>query len=475
MDTFERNFWSLYKEFLEVFKDVKFRGISIPYLCHFRSLFTNHVELKKNLSSDSFINHLSYQVNDKKSFQKLFTEFKASHTNRKVPRNKDGKLALYNAANLLRFPSEIVIKYFKPEETFVIRDVRGKNTQKTNGIPKTAEGLPAYYLIDYDESIDDKVDAILKQVATIMKKYKTHPLFGHVTFKDAFNNQVERIVHRIVESYNMISQLPISCIVFSSTHYYQSRTLAIVAAKHNIPTICMQHGIIGSENGYMPKVADVDAVYGQFEVDWFMGLGVSKESVRIVGHPRFDLINQSAKVTRQKVHEDLGIDGRKRTILLIVRGNAYMKYWRRLLKALEQWGPCNVIIKDQPPRTPHPLTDNFPFAVSSKNYHLYTLLPNVDAVVAYLSTVGLEAMIAGKPVFLMSTPAPTYSGYYDTLGQMIQDDPEGLAHIVHRYFNDQKFKKKVDSKSKKFLSYAYPNGETSGKKLTTLIQEMIKE
>lgn len=474
MDTFERNFWSLYTDFLEVFKEVKYKGISIPYLCHFRSLFTDNDELKKNLSSATFINQLSHRATDKRSFQQLFTDFKALHSNKKVKRKENGKIALYNAANLLRFPTEITKKYFKPGESLVIRDIRGKNTKKTVTPPLTSEGLPAYYLIDYDESIDHHVKAIHKQVAGIIAKQKNHPLFNHPTFKAAFNNQVERIAHRIIESFNMLDKLAISCIVFSSTHYYQSRTLAVVAAKKNVPTICMQHGIVGSEHGYMPKVADVDAVYGQFEVDWFKSLGVPSKGVRVVGHPRFDLITKSQEVSRESIVKELNLDPKKKTILLIVRGNAYMKQWRKLLQAMDGYGEWNVIIKDFPARTPHPLTDSYPFAVSSKHYHLYTLLPHVDAVVGYISTVGLEAMIAGKPAFLLSTPAPTYSGYYNRLGQMVQGDPIGLANIVHRYFHNDAFKKKVLSKRKKFLAYAYPNGTASTEKLMELINEMTK-
>ncbi|CDQ20652.1 hypothetical protein [Halobacillus karajensis] len=471
MDTFERNFWSLYLEFIETFQEVKYKGISIPYLCHFRSLFTNNEELKKNLSTDAFIHQLSHKVKDKRSFQQRFTDFKNLHLNKQMERKANGKVALYNAANLLRFPTEITKKHFKPDCTLVIRDIRGKRTSKN---PVTAEGLPAHYLNDYDESIDGHVTAIQKQAEGIIAKHKKHPLFDHPTFKVALNNQIDRIAHRIVESYNMIAKLPISCIVFSSTHYYQSRTLAVVAAKHNIPTICMQHGIVASENGYMPKIADVDAVYGYFEVNWFKSIGVSSEGVKVVGHPRFDLISKDPKMTKKALFSKLGLDHQKKTILLIVRGNAYMKYWRKLLDSLEKFGSYNVIIKDFPVRTPHPLTENYTFAFSSKSYHLYDLLPHVDVVVAYLSTVGLEAMIAGKPVFLLSTPAPTYSGYYDRLGRMIQDDPQGLANIVHRYFNNEEFRVKVNSKRKKFLSYAYPNGKTSSQKLMDLITEMTK-
>ncbi|SFJ77828.1 hypothetical protein SAMN04487936_104162 [Halobacillus dabanensis] len=471
METFERNFWSLYLDFIEVFQEVKYKGISIPYLCHFRSLFSNNDELKKSLSTEEMIHRLFHVVKDKRSFQQQFTDFKALHTNKNVKRKANGKVALYNAANLLRFPTEITKKHFKPENAFVIRDIRGK---KTTANPVTAEGLTAHYLIDYDESIDHHVTAIQKQAAAIIAKHKDHPLFNHPTFKMAFNNQIDRIAHRIVESYNMIKKLPISCIVFSSTHYYQSRTLCVVAAKYNIPTICMQHGIVGSENGYMPKIADVDAVYGQFEVDWFQKIGISSEAVKVVGHPRFDLISKNSTIPKQELSEKLGLAPKKKTILLIVRGNAYMKYWRKLMDEFEKFGSYNVIIKDFPVRTPHPLTENYAFAFSSQSYHLYTILPHVDVVVAYLSTVGLEAMLAGKPVFLMSTPAPTYSGYYDRLGQMVQDDPQGLANLVHRYFNSEKFRAKVSSKRKKFLAYAYPNGRTSGQKLLDLIGEMTK-
>ncbi|MGP4060587.1 hypothetical protein [Halobacillus sp. H74] len=471
MNVFERNFWSLYQEFLEVFKTVEYRGFSIPYLCHFRSLIRDNVYVKTNLTSEKFSDHLSHHTKDKPSFQKLFTDYKKSHTSHKK-RNNNGKVALYNAANLLRFPSDIILKHFKPEDTFVIRDVRGKGKKVAKA--KTKEGLTASYLIDYLEDVDKDVLVLQKMAENIISKHKDHPMFNDPTFKIAFDRQINGIVRRIVESKNFLRKVPVSCIVFSSTHYYQSRTIAMVAAEENIPTICMQHGMVASEMGYLPKVADVDAVYGQFEVNWFKKMGVSEQAVDIVGHPRFDIINRKPSFTREKLYKDLGLDIRKKTILVIVRGQAYVKKWGLMVQALHQLGDYNIIIKDFPASKPHELTTKYTYTSSSKQYHLYDLLPYSDAVVAYISTVGLEAMIANKPVFILSTTTPTYTGYYDQLEELVQKDPAKLAEVVHRYFQKRSLQKRVVLKRNEFMATAYPIKKSSAETLKDLITRLTK-
>ncbi|WP_411953831.1 hypothetical protein ACKXGF_11360 [Alkalibacillus sp. S2W] len=84
-------------------------------------------------------------------------------------------------------------------------------------------------------------------------------------------------INQIEISNNMLKDIPTSCIVISSPNHF-SRVLTFVATKRGIPTICTQHGIIGNEFGYIPKIADVDAVYGQYEMDWYKSLGGKRRS-----------------------------------------------------------------------------------------------------------------------------------------------------------------------------------------------------
>ncbi|WP_431801492.1 CDP-glycerol glycerophosphotransferase family protein [Halobacillus andaensis] len=478
MNTFERNIWSLYYEFLETFKVLKYKGFSIPYLCHFRSLIRNNNNVYNNLSSEDFIKSLTHEVKDKQSFQELFNAYKRTHVNKsksKLPKKSnhpEKKVVLYDAAKLLRFPKDTINKYFKPSETIALYDFKPKNKKRKvmKGIP--IEGVPKHYLNQYRAKVNSNIQILKRKAAEIISTFSNHPMFNHKKFKPYFDKQIEGIVHRIEEAGRYFSRNPVSCIVFSSTHYYQSRTIAMVAAEVGIPTICMQHGIIGNEIGYIPQIADVEAVYGDFEAEWFKQLGVSKKSIEVIGHPRFDTIHKKPAVSKRALEKQLGLKPGKKMIVMIVRNDQQIKKWREFIKALGNKRDYNIVVRDYPRLTPHPLTTKYPYLYPSKDIQLYDLIHHSDLVVTYLSTVGLEAMIAGKPVFILSTPFPNYTGYYDYLGELTQTDPVKVSKLINKYFSDTNMKKLVNKRRKRFLARAYPAVKPSGQRLVNLIKRL---
>lgn len=251
-----------------------------------------------------------------------------------------------------------------------------------------------------------------------------------------------KVIKKIPQAIKMIEQVnqffdevPISCVLVSSTHSYISRILSLVAAERGIPSICLQHGIMNSEQGFIPKIATIDAVYGQFEVDWYKQLGVNQHGLKIIGHPRFDQAKQLPQQTRKAFHQNLGLDPRKKTIMLVVRENQKIEKWRLFLKTIyAKKLDVNILIKDIPGKDAHPLTKEFPVVSSSKISSLYDILPHVDCVVSYTSTVALESMLADKPVFILDNSFPNYTGYYNPLNEMVQKDPRKLAKLVTLFF-----------------------------------------
>ncbi|MBP2078002.1 CDP-glycerol glycerophosphotransferase family protein [Oceanobacillus polygoni] len=473
MNTTSRNYWSLYVEFLEAFEVLKYKGFSIPYLCHFRSLNHENHYIWDHLSSEEFIKSLSHEVKDKKTLQQIFSTYKQSHINRKKSKlskkasHANGKVVLYDAYNLIRFPKEIITKHFPPTATIFLQDYKLKEKPKViKGIP--VEGIPSHYLNEYSADVSLNIQILKGKADEIISNYTNHPMFNDATFKKYFYMQIEGIVNRIEEANRYFRMNPVSCIIFSSTHYYQCRTIAMVAAEMGIPTICMQHGIIGDERGYMPKIADVDAVYSNFELNWFKQLGISDQAVEVIGHPRFDTIHQDPSISKNELENELELKKNKKMILMIVRGKTQIENWERLIKKLDESGDYNIVIKDYPYLT-HQLTTISPNVYPSKDIQLYDLIHHSDLVVSYISTVGLEAMIAKKPVFVLSTPFPTYTGYFDSLGELAQSDPLTISKMINNYFRDGKFKELVEEKREAFLSQAYPAAKPSGDRLVDLI------
>lgn len=219
------------------------------------------------------------------------------------------------------------------------------------------------------------------------------------------------------------------------------------------------------------------------------------ESLEVTGHPRFDELFNRSTISRIKFNQQLSLDTNKKTLMVTVRENYDMDKWRVLIKTIINKYEMNIVIKDYPGKETNTLLKEFPFVHSTKNYQLYDILPNVDAVVTYPSTVGLEAMLADKPVFILdnadtanlnnrherlSTTSslinnPGYSDYYNALKGMVHHNPEKLGELIVKYFQDTKWECETKKKKDEFLNYVYPNFSLSGKRLKKLIDRLTSQ
>lgn len=497
MITFEKNYWSLYLDFLTDFEELKYGGISIPYLCVYYNL-VNSTKGRFNslLFDEKLTRQLKNQVKDKKEIQEIFNNFMRTHTKKSLVKNNQGKVVLH-ADSLLRFPRKTLIDYFDQSRTVILSEVKSSpgnkravsrkkkkvgiktNTHiinrksfKKKGVAAGINKIPIDYLTNYSINTKKAVTQVQNKARAILESYHKHPLYGDKQFQRTLLMQITQIINRIEETKNFLNTVSVSCIVISHPHF-TNRILALAAAKKGVPTICMQHGIISSEFGYLPKIATIDAVYGNFEKDWYIKKGAPEESLEIIGHPRFDQVFTRPKITRSKFYNQLGLNKTKKTLMIVVRGNQNIDGWRIFLKSISERLDLNILIKDRPSKTLHDLSKEFPFIHSLQKRNLYDIIPNVDCVVAYSSTVGLEAMLHDKPVFILTERFPGYSGYYNGLDEMIQNDPKRLAEVVIEFFNNVNWRGYAERERNKFLSYAYPDFSSSGERVKKLINNLI--
>ncbi|WP_157783082.1 hypothetical protein [Alkalibacillus haloalkaliphilus] len=395
--------------------------------------------------------------------QEKFNEFLTNYPI-KERKSKPGPVAYHDVYHLLRLPQE---QFHRMKSILLLEKSNRKRTSNDRTIP-------IHYLQDYmnEPNLENNIQQVNKTTNKIMKSNRHHPLI-HPAFKQRLLEQFEIIIKRINESEDFFQKVKPSCLVVASTHYPQSRTLVVVARKYGIPTICMQHGIISSEFGYLPKVAQVDAVYGEFEKQWFQSKSVKPNGLEIVGHPRFDLLEKGAGMSKQNFNKKLKLSPKKKTILIVVRGKNQLNDWRQFITRLNRLGNYNLVLRDYPNNAKHPLINEFPNLKSTKGIPLYDVIHHVDTVVVYSSTVALESMLAQKQVFILNRPFPGYSGYFDKLGELVHQNPKPLARTVHQYFMKDKKTKKISRKQVEFLNEAYPNqGNSSGVRLNKLIERL---
>ena len=523
MDNFSRNYWSLYLNFIKDFENLSYKGFSIPYLCQLPAFVLHNKKIIKELNGKKFINKIERRVDNQKQLQEAFFKFIESHK-KDSPKNPPlGKVVIY-IEKLLRFPSDFFIKYLDSSKTIKLISVNNNRSKekilskkypslhnntshkksklkkkglvslssnsvlkrrniKKNRLGKSSETLKdnrgskeirSVYLHAYRSNKSTSIKRLQNQARSMFKSYERHYMYNDKNFQNWFLTSISNVVNHIEMSENFLDHVPVSCIVVSTTNHFKNRVMALVALERGIPTICMQHGIVASELGYIPKIATIDAVYGEFEKEFYKKLGASEESIEVIGHPRFDKKFKTPRISKNKFYSTLGIDPKKKTIMIALRGERDYSKWQQLIETISKKININILVKNYPSIQPHKLTKKFSFVQPTNNYDIYDIFPHVDAVVCYPSTVGLEAMHSNKPVFILDKDFAGDTGYYDKLDQLIQTNPQILGELIVKFFKDTKLKNYVDKKRREFIHYAYPGTLKSGERLKNLIDRIAK-
>lgn len=494
MDIFLKNYWSLYNDFLIKFENLTYAGYSLAYLSHFPSFVTVDSPLWNKLYDVNFYHYIDHRIEHQNEIQEKFNNFVRKHTkNNKNINLSKGKVVIHQD-KLMRIPQQTFLNYFDIKQT-VILVTADKKTHIKKKVSVTQNPvidgslarqkyqvdyqgiyqIPRIPLNKYDTANNIDITKIKKQANMLLESYRNHKVFGTSQFRKWLHEKIEIVMNKIVMSKKFFEENNVSCLLVSTTHSYINRILTIIAAEKGIPTICLQHGIMSSELGYIPKIAMFDAVYGQFEKEWYIKLGVPVSGLRIIGHPRFDQAYLKPKITRQQFYRKLTLASNKKSILLVVRGEKDIEKWRMFIKKLSNKLDLNILMKNYPGNKDHPLVKEFPFVFSTRGMNHYDIFHHVDAVVTYSSTVALEAMLANKHVFILKDDFEGYTNYFAKLGDFVQSDPNALVPYIIKYFIEPDFRKEVENRRIEFLRYAYPNKSLSSLRLKKLIEEVTNK
>ncbi|WP_078430390.1 CDP-glycerol glycerophosphotransferase family protein [Alkalihalobacterium alkalinitrilicum] len=459
-----KNYWSLYLEFIEEFKKLKYKGIPIPIICNFSELIKDNAILKGEMKKPYFINNLKYKISSENDIQPSFDRFNPFKNSITKTIQTNGKVLLYEY--VLRFPPQVLKKNFNQVKTFILRKRRKEGY---NNI------LPTYFLDQYQCEISSMVKKIQIQSMDIFSCPTCHPVFKNCEFQEKFIQTIPQLLMNLESIINCFKDVRISCVIVGTTEDSLSRSIVAVASLNGVPSICMQHGLIVREEGYFPVLTTKQAVYGEFEKKWYLSKGVLEQQIEIIGHPRFDEI--FTKQYNNTLDRKLRLNTRKKWVLLATQPSDRSK-WLKLISCLMKDHSIEIIIK------PHPLEinngDYLDYKILGSKYtriklisknriHLYEILSNVDIVVVNASTVGLEAILMGKPVAILKNDT---TDYYDKLGEFVQSNPNLLAENIKRVLHDDFYKKHYEQRRKKFIAFSYPQ-QLSINRLIKVINELI--
>ncbi len=466
MNTYLNNYWALYREFIETFKNFTFKDIPISLLTN----FYQHIdqELKVKMEDEKFrTEHKSLEL--KQEMIQPYFEQKLEIFLRKAPSTKEGKILINY--DYTRIPETYYRTLFDPHQTIIVS--RSKHTQ--------LYGIPTVLIQKYEEENAAISNQLVKSAQSLFAKLQDHPAFGNEFFQMTFLQRIPLIVKTLSAAFNLFNQLSISTIVVGTTEDLVSRALAIVGSICGVKSICLQHGILMGEEAFMPVFTSTVAVYGEYEKNWYLQRGLAPERIAEIGHPKYDEIFIKSPAATNNFQKKFQLDPTKSTLLVVTGPNIDATKFTELIKNLIENLNFQLIIK------PHPWEigkGKYGFYLdlekkyksikvfTSRENYLYELISQVDGVVATLSTVVVESILFNKPVFIFDFIISNRSyDYYQTLGEFIQMDPTQLSEVIHQYFSSNEKKEHYRQIRTEYVSNSYNDG-TSGKKLIDHINQL---
>ncbi|MCP3029929.1 hypothetical protein LF817_01105 [Halobacillus sp. A1] len=463
MNDFERNYWSSYCDFIDLFAPLTYLGISIPLVSPYYVLI--HENAINKLSDKALSKSIKTSIKKERDIQSHF-EQRLNSYRKKVSQSK-GKVVLYDTS--LRIPELMLKEHFLPSETMILRQ-RSKN-------PKPPHAIPAAPFISYSKVNKKTISEFQTKAIECLNKVNFHPIYGDKKFRNRLVKIIPGIMHQISAAVHFFEKTSVSCLVLGTTNSSDTRSMALAASLKGVPTICLQHGIPMLEFGYLPKVADYLAVYGSYDVEWYSNKGVPLTSLKSMGHPRFDEIFKMNVMDKKAFQTHFKLDPSKKTVLLVIHHEE-----TEIPKAIIQQmkGTCNLIVKQRNGKQRDSektvlLQKEFPDVSFADDMHLYNLLHCVDAVISYESTIVLEAMLADKPVFIwkLRSLVPSSTNYYEQLNDYIFQDAGTLVKSVTAALEADFDKQTWERKKTEFLASKYfAQTATSIHQLKALIQSL---
>ncbi|MBN9654808.1 hypothetical protein J0K78_11075 [Halobacillus sp. GSS1] len=469
MNTFVNNYWASYLDFIHAFKQLSYLGIPLPLVCPYFLLVHDNDVLLERLESQSTV--LNTKIKNEKQLQSLFDiHFSPFHNKTVKSRGKvQGKVVFYD--NVLRFPDQLMKENFSPSNALVLK-------RKTNAYGSSRGEIPVDSLEKYQTIHLNTLKAYQRKAEKHFDRAAVHPIYKNKAFRETFVKQIPGMMKQIIAAKKFFEQNAVSCLVTGTTNSSDTRILTLTAALKGIPSLCLQHGIVMLEFGYLPKVSTYQAVYGSSDIQWYQRKGIQPNGLQSIGHPRFDELVKRSSLNRAALHSHFKLDNSKKSVLVVIH-HLETEFTKAVLKYLGEQGSVNIIIKQRNGKQRRSaqtieLVKEFPHLKFADDLHLYDLLNNVDAVISYESTIALEAMLAGKPIYLwrLKDFRSSMTNYYDELSMYIHDDPHALVDHMFAVMNAPS-NKNWEKRKRDFLSTHYPHKPgTSSAKLKELIDSI---
>jgi len=444
------HYWNLFHDFAESFRDVVYRRIPLPLLANFYKYLPD--PLKERMRDPDFYAGAAMAIRCREDIGPAFARLLAPAA-REPHRGQQGSLLVH--VDYVRLPASHYHELFARGETLLLG----------RGGPPTLFGHPLLNIHDYAADVSTAVRLLSRRAGQAASAFRIPdpPFAGEIVAR--FLDDLPRMADTLEAVCRLLRVHPVSCVLVGTTEDLLSRCLVLAAGAQGIPSICLQHGLIMGEEAYMPVFATRMAVYGRTELDWYLKRGVERERIVVTGHPRHDLLRTRVPRTRGEVLRGERLDPGQRTVLVATQPSGGAARWHAFIRRLTVKYGMQVIVKPHPLEIGRGNVREYAEAfreiprtrVIDQHVELADYLASVDAVAVQSSTVGLEALVLGKPLFVLRDRRPDrYYDYYDGLAPFVQDDPEKLASLLRAVIVDGKLAGVLRQSRRQFMRGAYP-------------------
>jgi glycosyltransferase involved in cell wall biosynthesis len=257
----------------------------------------------------------------------------------------------------------------------------------------------------------------------------------------------------------------------------------LLARRDGIPTLALEsHDIVFDTPLFSRLDADRLAVSSKYTSEVYHKHGVEKSRLVVTGEPTYDRLAELRLNAAPKLPDS------ERTLAVFTQPldlaiNATMR--RELLtgaaQALREIPRLRLLIK------PHPRDDRAallqelerlslpPETLLPSTHDLYALLAEADVVLTFFSTVGVEALLAGKPVVLYKPDdQPSVVPYVNSEAVLRVADYRDIANTIGSVLSDESLRQKLRLEREKYLRHhEAAHDAKAASRVARLIEKML--
>ncbi|MEK4634372.1 CDP-glycerol glycerophosphotransferase family protein [Bacillus velezensis] len=448
MSAYLANYWVLYRQYIDLFQSLRYKDIPLALISNFYQYISP--ALRESMEQNPELFGPADQHIPEAGIQPYYDQ-KRQNIKKTDEKPVNGKVILH--FDHLRF-TEGNYRQFDPAKTAVLARW---------SLPDH-HGLPVICKLELTE-MGQKGNPVpyIEKAHSILKELHSHPAFGNREFQERLYKDIPLFIEAIDAVDILFTAEKISAVVVGTTEDIYSRVLALMSAKKNAVSICLQHGALMGDEAFLPVFTDYQAVFGAYEAEWYKAKGCRDEQIIVTGHPRFDEIFSREPIDRDTFYRKLSFLPSQRTVLIATQPFSD-EFYTGVLEELAGQKNMQLIIKPHPWEIGKNKLDAYNQVlrkykagkIIKKEMELYDILPYADAAVTQTSTVGLEAMLFQKPVLIGKSAGTRRYPYYHSLGEFVFEDPQALAQELIRICESPAAYQKAEQARRAFVAANYP-------------------